>query len=145
MRSNIYLKYFLLLFCICIVEIFIYQWISQFQFFKRISPFLFLLSTGLSSLIIILVVANLWVLKNKLIKWVLYVFLGVSFGMLAYALASFYSKVYLFGLYDYKMFYKFLTDPMSVLVLSLVTGVWLQFLSLAYLYEVFLTDFIKTK
>lgn len=138
MKLNSYSKRIILLCGVCLIELLLYRWLSQFQFFKRVSPFLFLLLVALPSIIVIILTANLCRIKNKWIKWLLYIILSVLYGMVAFPIIVLCINAYLYGVFNYKPLNNIVSDPLGWLGLSLVTGIWLQFLLLACLYESFL-------
>lgn len=127
-----------LLCSVCLIELLLCQWLSQFQWFKIVSPFLFLSLAALPSIIIIILTANLCRIKNKWIKWLLYIILSVLYGMVVYLIMAFYGSAYFYGVFNYKALNRLFSDPLTYFILSLATGIWLQFLLLACLYEVFL-------
>lgn len=126
-----------LLCSVCLIELLLCQWLSQFQWFKIVSPFLFLSLAALPSIIIIILTANLCRIKNKWVKWLLYIILSVLYGMVAFPIIGLCINAYLYGVFNYKALNRVLSDPMTYFILSLFTGIWLQFLLLACLYESF--------
>lgn len=81
---------------------------------------------------------NLCPIKNKWIKWLLYIILSVLYDMVIYLIVAFCGNAYFYGVFNYKALSRLFSDPLTYFILSLFTGVWLQFLLLACLYESFL-------